>query len=525
MDIISIMLIILLLYTTTKARRTVLNNKKQVLIDIMIENTNYEDLLNQYLSIVESHTDAIITSDSTKCILSWNLGAEKIFGFNKNEVIGKPITLIIPDIYHERHDKGMNRLNDGKEPRTIGKVIEITALRKGGIEFPIELTLGYHSNKGKKYYSAIIRDISDKKELQNILDVQNQRFQVISRSKNDAIITSDESKRILSWSLGAEHMFGYTANEVINQPISLIIPANLRQAHNSGMDRMNQGGRPKVIDQVIELTAIKKNGEVFPIELTLGRWANNGKNYYSGIIRDITERKKAEETIRNQNEKILKEKELSDKLLKNILPNEIAEELKKNGKADAKLIEEVSILFTDFVSFTKVVARMNAFELVSELNVYFGAFDQIIEKYKIEKIKTIGDSYMAAGGLPIPTSDSIKNTVLAGLEMQKFISSRKIKNEAEGKPVFEMRVGIHTGPVVAGIVGMKKFQYDIWGDTVNTASRIESNSEAGKVNISHATYNLLQDDPQFTFESRGIIEAKGKGKVEMWFVQEGMKKE
>lgn len=163
---------------------------------------------------------------------------------------------------------------------------------------------------------------------------------------------------------------------------------------------------------------------------------------------------------------------------------------------------------------------------MAEINHCFEAFDGIIEKYNVEKIKTIGDAYMAAGGLPVPTDDSVKNTVLAALEMQDFIVKRKNEFDAQisspsGRPGgarFEMRVGIHTGPVVAGIVGVKKFQYDIWGDTVNTASRIESNGEAGKVNISQATYELLKGDPDFSFESRGKIEAKGKGEIEMWFV-------
>jgi adenylate cyclase len=222
--------------------------------------------------------------------------------------------------------------------------------------------------------------------------------------------------------------------------------------------------------------------------------------------------------IRKSKAVLQTEKDRSENLLLNILPADIAAELKEKGKADARDFETVSILFTDFKGFTEASAKLSAQDLVSEINTCFEAFDDIMGKYNIEKIKTIGDAYMAAGGLPIPTEDSVRNAVLAGLEMQDFISKRKSELDAQGKPCFEMRVGIHTGPVVAGIVGVKKFQYDIWGDTVNTASRMESSGEVGKVNISQSTYELLKDNPQFSFESRGKVEAKGKGEIEMYFV-------
>ena len=157
--------------------------------------------------------------------------------------------------------------------------------------------------------------------------------------------------------------------------------------------------------------------------------------------------------------------------------------------------------------------------LVEEINVCFKAFDYIAEKYNVEKIKTIGDSYMAAGGIPHPDENSTKNIVLAGLEMQEFVTKRVIENEQKQIPFFEMRLGIHAGPIVAGIVGIKKFQYDVWGDAVNTASRIESNGMVGKVNISETLYNLIKDDETFTFEYRGHIHAKGKGEIKMYFVE------
>jgi adenylate cyclase len=215
---------------------------------------------------------------------------------------------------------------------------------------------------------------------------------------------------------------------------------------------------------------------------------------------------------------IEQERNRSNELLLNILPFEIAEELKEKGRAEAKNFETASILFTDFKEFTQAASQLSAENLVKEINACFEAFDHISTKYGIEKIKTIGDAYMAAGGLPIPTDFSVKNTVLAAIAMQSFIGKRKAELDSKGLPAFEMRVGIHTGPVVAGIVGLKKFQYDIWGDTVNTASRMESSGAVGKVNISQATYELLKDEADFTFESRGKIEIKGKGAVEMYFI-------
>ena len=223
--------------------------------------------------------------------------------------------------------------------------------------------------------------------------------------------------------------------------------------------------------------------------------------------------------VYRQRNRIDKEKKRSESLLLNILPAEIAEELKEKGEASARDFDMVSILFTDFKGFTQASEKLSAAHLVEEINTCFKAFDDIVGKYGIEKIKTIGDAYMCAGGLPVPDENAAKNTVLAGLEMQAFMKARKTERDAAGLPAFEMRVGIHTGPVVAGIVGVKKFSYDIWGDTVNTASRMESSGEVGQVNISEATYELVKDNPEFDFTSRGKVQAKGKGELDMYFVK------
>ncbi len=239
-----------------------------------------------------------------------------------------------------------------------------------------------------------------------------------------------------------------------------------------------------------------------------------------------------------QRNKIRKGKKRSDELLLNILPEEVAEELKAKGSAEAKQFDEVTVMFTDFKGFTQISEKLSPTELVAEIHTCFKAFDNIITKHNIEKIKTIGDSYMCAGGLPVANKTNAVDVVNAAIEIRDFMHSRiNSLSLGEGRgEVFEVRIGIHSGPVVAGIVGVKKFAYDIWGDTVNIASRMESSGEAGKVNISGSTYELVKDKfassvrlgghllqgekgkGKFTFIHRGKIQAKNKGEIDMYFV-------
>ncbi len=224
-----------------------------------------------------------------------------------------------------------------------------------------------------------------------------------------------------------------------------------------------------------------------------------------------------ERTVKERTAEVVMQKEKSDELLLNILPSEVAEELKEKGYTTAKSFDEVTVLFSDIKGFTNVAEKMTAQELVKEINTYFSAFDGIIQKYGLEKIKTIGDAYIAAGGLPEKNSATAQNVVEAAIAMQQAVEKLKQERVLSNKPYFELRIGIHTGPVVAGVVGIKKFQYDIWGDTVNLAARMEQSGVPGKINISQQTYEGVKE--QFTCVHRGKIEAKNKGEIDMYFVE------
>ncbi len=222
-----------------------------------------------------------------------------------------------------------------------------------------------------------------------------------------------------------------------------------------------------------------------------------------------------EQKVLERTQQLASEKKKSDDLLLNILPSEVAEELKQKGTSEARQYDEVTVLFTDFVDFTKISEKLTPRELVHELDHCFKAFDKIIEQNGLEKIKTIGDSYMAVGGLPIKDKNHAKKALQAAIEIRDYILSSP--SPLSGDAGNGIRIGLHTGTVVAGIVGHKKFAYDIWGDTVNLANRMESNSEPGKINISGATYELTKND--FESTHRGKIKVKNKGEIDMYFVK------
>jgi adenylate cyclase len=242
---------------------------------------------------------------------------------------------------------------------------------------------------------------------------------------------------------------------------------------------------------------------------------------YENSLKQYGEIVNAQIDLKKLNKSLDVSQKESEDLLLNILPKRIARELKLNGKTEPEFYDNSTILFTDFKGFTKISEQISIRDLISELDKFFQFFDSIINMHKLEKIKTIGDAYMCVSGIPEPNPNHAVNAIRAAIEIVDFMYVINQVNLSKNKPQWHIRVGIHSGPIVAGVVGSNKFCYDVWGDSVNIASRMESSGEIGRINVSGATYELIKD--KFDTEYRGKIQAKNKGEIDMYFVN-GLKK-
>lgn len=269
----------------------------------------------KFRSVMESAIDAIISSDVTGKIRAWNSAATILFQYTEEEAIGQPIELIIPERFHELHSNGIKRVSSGGPSHVIGKTVELAAVRKNGVEFPVELSLATWFLDDERYFTGIIRDISERKQAE-------QKFRSVTESAIDAIISADHSGKIVSWNNAASRILGYTAEEAVGKQLELIIPDRFHQPHQDGMKRVTEGGESRVIGKTVELFAINKNGDEVPIELSLSTWTVRDDRYYTGIIRDIRERKLAEEALRLSEQALressIKLKEKNKKLIETL---------------------------------------------------------------------------------------------------------------------------------------------------------------------------------------------------------------
>lgn len=355
----------------------------------------------------------------------------------------------------------------------------------------------------------VARDISDRKHAEEALRIAEERYHSIVDNALEGIFQSTPEGRYISVNPALAKMYGYASPEAL---IAEVKDIN-RQIY------VDSNHRIKFIEAIeknssvsgFESTVYRKDGSVIWVsETTRAVKDSTGKLlHYEGIVTNITERRIAQEALRFQ-------KIQMEKLLLSILPEPIADRLQSGECPIADHFEEVSVLFADLVGFTQFSSQKTPAELVLFLNEIFSEFDQLATQHGLEKIKTIGDAYMVVGGLPIPRLDAAEAIANMALDMQASLTQFNTRNAQK----FQLRIGIHVGPVVAGVIGMSKFIYDLWGDTVNTASRMESSGLPGKIQVSAVTYEQLKY--RFRFEERGRIDVKGKGKMlAYWLVGKG----
>jgi adenylate cyclase len=271
--------------------------------------------------------------------------------------------------------------------------------------------------------------------------------------------------------------------------------------------------KAEIEQQEVEMKLVKESNKLIRLLFLLGL----GFLVLLFFVILYLRKRKTTSVLRDKNQEIAAEKDKSDALLLNILPNSVAEELKNFGKTSSFRYDEATVMFTDFKGFTTFASENDPEDVVAMLDYYFRGFDEIISHFRIEKIKTIGDAYLCVSGAPMANPDHAKDMVQAALIFQEFVRKSAHKRFGKGSELLEMRIGIHSGPLVAGVVGSKKFAYDVWGDTVNVAARMEQASESGQINVSENVVQACGDN--FHFYYRGELEAKNKGKLKMYFVE------
>ena len=346
-----------------------------------------------------------------------------------------------------------------------------------------------------------------RKQAEELLRIAQEKYHSIVENAMEGIFQSTPSGGYISANPALAKLYGYDSPEELMSDITnisqqLYVDAERRLEFVAAMEADNAVSG-------FESMVCRKDGRRIWVSENVRavRDAKGELLYYEGTVSDITERKLAQEALKVQQEQ-------SEKLLLNILPKPIAERLKAQQSTIADSFADVSVLFADIVGFTELSARMSPTELVKRLNVIFSHFDQLAEKYGVEKIKTIGDAYMVVGGLPMPRDDHAEAIAQMALGMQAKIA----KLSADTGEKLAIRVGINSGPVVAGVIGVSKFTYDLWGDTVNVAARMEATGFAGRIQVTDVTYELLKD--KYLLERRGVIQVKGKGNMMTYWLLE-----
>ena len=498
----------------TLYKKRVKNLHSEILEEKQSVNLHREELLSQTehlqdmnielerLSLVASKTDTAVSIADHKGRFTYvNQGFVNLFGYS----LGELIELVGQDIHTVT--KKMKILPMFNRALELKQSLQHTStiITKSGEKKWVKTTINPIFNEHGKTSQYIMLQ-TDVSELKLINDKLKKISLVASKTSNSVIIFDNNGD--IDWvNDGFHNMYGYTKEEFIEKTGKNIT------------DFCQQDGKKELIDEVLRDKQSVSYTNTIIDRFDVHKWKqttitpifddkNEIKNYIV-VESNISRIKEVEQKIQEEKEKV-------DKLLLNILPEETAEELKTKGKAIPRFYRSASVLFADIQDFTKLAENLTPEELVHDLQSYFSRFDDAVSKYYVEKIKTMGDAFLCVGGIPMRNKSHPFDTILVGLQLQRIINELGKEREESGRRALQLRIGIHSGPIVAGVVGKQKMTYDIWGDTVNIAKRIESACVAGMVNVSATTYEIIKD--YFECEHRGKILAKHKGHIDMYFV-------
>ncbi len=482
-------------------------------------------------AMASTTTDALIAIDHAGCVVSWNRAARAIFGYTAKEMIGQPLGAIIPERHRKAHDRGVARVDSGGKRHVIGKTVRLEGRRKDSSEFPIELTLSTWQAGGQNYFGGIIRDVSEQARMEESLRLSDLRNRSIMETASDAIIVADSAGRVMSWNAAAERIFGYEVSEVSGSPLTIIIPEEHKAAHDAGIERVTGGGEHHVIGKTVELTGLRKDGRQIPIELSLSTWQIGDERYYAGIIRDISERKKAEQKLQSQKKKLevrardlarlhseVKSKNEQLQALSNKLAKYLSRQVYKNifeGKSDVKIEsyrKKLTIFFSDIQGFTELTDRVESEVLTGALNRYLNEMSTIALDHGGTIDKYIGDAIMIFFGDPetLGEQEDAIACVKMAIAMRKRLEEMRREWDVLGvmQPL-SVRMGVNTGYCTVGNFGSEeRLDYTIVGGAVNLASRLESAADSDEILISQDTFSLIKDviacQPKHEIRVKGI---------------------
>jgi adenylate cyclase len=479
--------------------------------------TRTADRRGGFDALIESAGDAIVTSDDDGNVLSWNAAAERIFGYPAEEIVGRSLTELMPERFRDAHRAGHGRVVRTGETKVIGSTVELVGLHADGHEFPIELSLSTWTEGDRRYFAGIIRDIGERAELVRALKVSEERLEAILRSATDAIVAADSEGRILVWNPAAEALLGHAEADVIGRSLTMIVPERFRDAHREGIARVTGGGERHLIGSTVEIAALHASGEEIPVELSLATWEADSARFYAGILRDIRERKRAEEAISRANDELAEKNEqleaLSGKLAK-YLSRQVYDSIFA-GRTDVRVEsyrKKLTVFFSDIQGFTELTDSMEAEPLSALLNEYLSEMSQIALAHGGTIDKFIGDGIMIFFGDPDTLGE--REDALACARMAIAMRDRvhvlqeQWVNERGVPRTLHVRMGINTGFCTVGNFGSEdRLDYTIVGGQVNAASRLEANAAPDQILISHETYTLIKD--QIYCEPVGEIKVKG----------------